>query len=204
MLRGGIRVSLVRARSVSTKALDLRAGDLIEDESGLWRVNSNHFSRQAQGRAFAQLELRHTKAGTKKDVRMRTDDLVEKAELDAQRRLQVLYSDTSTVTVMDPVTFEQSEIPLMHLGAGAPFVADGMELVVDSFKGAIAGVAMPPKVEVEVAEVEVMELDTAQKQGRDVSAVLVNKIKIKVPKHVKVGQMVQVFTIDGTYAGKVE
>ena len=190
-------------RRVSTKALDLRAGDLIEDEAGLWRVNTNQFSRQAQGRAFAQLELRHTKAGTKKDVRMRTDDMVEKAELDEQRRLQVLYSDATTATVMDPVTFEQSEIPLTHLGAGAPFIADGMELIVDSYKGAIAGVAMPAKVEVEVAEVEAMELDTG-KQGRDLPGILVNGQKIRVPKHIKAGQMVQVFTIDGTYAGKVE
>jgi elongation factor P len=184
--------------------MDLRAGDLIEDEAGLWRVSSNMFSRQAQGRAFAQLELRHTRAGTKKDLRMRTDDVVEKAELDPPRRLQVLYSDASAVSVMDPVTFEQIELPTSLLGAGAPFVADGQELVAESYKGAIASVTMPAKVEVEIAQVEPMEADTAQKQGRDINAVLVNGQRIKVPKFVKPGMKVNVFTIDGTYAGKIE
>lgn len=191
------------ARSLKVSAMDLRAGDLIEDDAGLWRVSSNMFSRQAQGRAFAQLELRHARAGTKKDIRMRTDDVVEKAELDPPRRLQVLYSDSSAVSVMDPVTFEQIELPTSLFGAGAPFVADGQELVAESYKGAIASVTMPAKVEVEIAEVEPMEMDTG-KQGRDINAVLVNGQRIKVPKFVKPGMKVNVFTVDGTYAGKIE
>lgn len=194
------------ARGVKVTAMDLRAGDLIHlegDDVSLWRVSSNQFSRQAQGRAFAQLELRHTKAGTKKDVRMRTDDAVEKAELDAPRRLTVLYSDGASVAVMDPETFEQSELPRALFGAGAPFVQDGMEVVVEAYKGAVASVAMPAKVEVEVAEVEALEADTG-KQGRDISGVLVNGERIKLAKHVRAGQRVLVYTADGTYAGKVE
>lgn len=159
-----------------TFASDLRAGDLIhleESSADLWRVNSNLVSRQAQGRPFAQLDLRETKRGTKKDVRLRTDDMVEKAELEPPARLQVLYSDAATVTVMDGLTYEQQELPLALLGYGARFVQDGMELVVEKYKGAVERIVMPAKVEAEVASVEEMGADSG-KMGRDISGVLVN------------------------------
>ena len=183
--------------------MDLRVGDLLVlDETQpleLWRVNSNLVSRQAQGRPFAQLELRHSRTGTKKDVRMRSDDVCEKAELESPTRLQVLYSDSTTVTLMHPTTFEQSELPLASLGEGAPFVHDGMTLTVEFFKGTVASLTMPPKVELEVVDVESAReaADT-----RSNTALLANKLKLKVPRHVKVGDKILVTTADGLFAGK--
>lgn len=190
-------------RALRTTAMDLRVGDLLVlDESQpleLWRVNSNLVSRQAQGRPFAQLELRHSRSGTKKDVRMRSDDACEKAELESPTRLQVLYSDSTTVTLMHPTTFEQSELPLASLGEGAPFVHDGMTLTVEFYKGTVASLTMPAKVELEVVDVESAReaADT-----RSNTALLANKLKLKVPRHVKVGDRILVTTADGLFAGK--
>jgi elongation factor P len=74
------------------------------------------------GRAYMQCELRHLSEGTKKDLRFRSDDTVERADLDTPRKMQVLYTDGGAVHVMDQTTFEQSEIPLATLGDSAKFI----------------------------------------------------------------------------------
>lgn len=40
------------------------------------------------GRAYMQCELRHLTEGTKKDVRYRSDDTVERADLDTPKKVQ--------------------------------------------------------------------------------------------------------------------
>jgi elongation factor P len=202
-LRGAalLRTPLPLRRGVSITAYDLRAGDIIEygDDASLWRVASSAVSRQGQGRSNIQLELRHARAGTKKDVRLRADELVEKAELDPPARLDVLYVDGASVVLMDPASFEQTELPLAAFGAGAPFLADGMPVTVETYKGAFASASMPQRAEVVV--VETLPENTA-KNSRDVPAKLVNGIALRVPKFVRAGDKVVVLTATGEYVGK--
>ena len=190
-------------RGVSITAYDLRAGDILEhgDDAQLWRVASSAVSRQGQGRSNIQLELRHARAGTKKDVRLRADELVEKAELDPPARLDVLYVDGASVVLMDPASFEQTELPLSAFGAGAPFLVDGMPVVVESYKGAFASASMPLRAEVTVADVEALP-DNSAKNNRDVPARLANGHALRVPKFVKAGDRVIVTTATGEYVGK--
>ena len=42
----------------SVSAGDIKEGDLLQIDGGLWRVMSKSFSRTAQGRAYIQTELR--------------------------------------------------------------------------------------------------------------------------------------------------
>lgn len=190
-------------RGVQVTAFDIRMGDLIEYGEGaqLWKVQAAQSVRQAMGRAFMQLELRHVKTGMKKDVRMRTDEAVEKAAMDAQQKMQVLYWDQEAVTVMEPTTFEQMEIPLALLEERhRSYLQEGMVLVVDSYKGAIATVSLPTKVPFTVKSVTA--LVGSKEANRDIPAELENGLKIKVPKFVKPGDRVLLDTRDGSYAGK--
>jgi hypothetical protein len=58
----------------------------LPGERGLWRLVTRQLSRTAQGRAYVQCELRgltDAAAGIKRDVRFRSDELVETAALDS-------------------------------------------------------------------------------------------------------------------------
>lgn len=193
----------VPCRHLQITAFDLRAGDLIEfgEDGQLWRVTSCNFSRQAQGRAFTQAELRNLKTGLKKDVRMRTDEAIEKATLDTPKKLQVLYFDKTTMALMDPETFEQSELPLAALGDQAVYLQEGMDVRMEYYKGVPATVSIPNKVAIEVVEVTPLAASTA-KENRDIPAVLSNGLRAKVPKFTKAGDKVFISTLDGTYLGK--
>jgi elongation factor P len=179
-------------RGVGITGSEIRPGDLLEMDGGLWRVTWGQVSRTAQGRAYMQCEVRHLTEGTKKDLRFRSDEPVERADLEPGRKVQVLYSDGASVHVMDQTTCEQAEIPLAALGEQAQYLQDGMFLHVEMFKGAPAVINFPMRVTLTVTQVE-------EASG---SAFLENKMRVRVPKHVKVGDKAVVDTRNGEYMGK--
>jgi len=153
------------------------------------------------GRAFMQVELRHIKLGTKKEVRMRTEEEVNKVELEQPKKLQVLYWDQEKISFMDTVTFEQSELPLSLLGDASSYVQEGMIVTVEMYLGEPAIVHIPPKVVFEIKEVTSVPAGTV-KESREVPAVLSNGVRVKVPKFIKPGDRVVIDTTSGKYVGK--
>ena len=190
-----------RANTTKVTGFDLRANDLLEIDNTLWRVEKAEFSRRAQGAANVQVYLRHFTAGTKKEVRLSSTETVQKAVLDGTATVTALYTQGDSVLVMDAATFEQTELPLGMLGDAARFLLEGMTLKVESFKGKPVTVTMPDRAEFEVGEVdEAREREAGG--GRDSGATLTNGVRVRMPKHVKKGDKVIVFTATGDYAGK--
>jgi elongation factor P len=194
------------SRGAKTIASELRSGDVIEhgDSGGagsMWRVESQHFSRMGMGRAFMQIQLRNVKLGTKKDIRLRTDEEVERVQLEQPKKYQVLFWDKEKVTVMEPTTFEQLELPVGLMGDVGVYLEEGMLVTVQTYQGEAAGVTVPQKVVCEVAEVTENPAGSAR-DNRDISAVLTNGVKIKVPKFIKPGDRIIVDTTTGKYVSK--
>lgn len=127
-------------------------------------------SRTAQGRAYMQCEVRHLTESLKKDLRFRSDEPIERAELEPGKKVQVLYSDGSSVHVMDQGSYEQAEIPLPMLGEMAKYLQDGMFLHIEAYKGLPAVINFPMRMAFGVTEI-----DEAQS-----SALLENGLKVRV------------------------
>ena len=70
-------------------ATEIRVGNLIEWEKRVWRVlKSYHVHVGGRGGAFMQVEMKDIESGTKTNVRIRTEDKVERAEIDQRAMLQ--------------------------------------------------------------------------------------------------------------------
>lgn len=177
--------------STSVAANEMREGDLIDMDGVLWRVMKREFSRTAMGRAYVQCELRSLQ-GVKKDLRFRSEDMVEKAVLDTPVKYTVLYTSGDTMSVMNADTFEQTELPLSLLGDKARYVADGIAIYVEAHKGEPAVVNIPSRITVVVTEMD---------EAGGV-AVVTAGYKVRAPKHVKVGDSIVVDTSDGRYISK--
>lgn len=200
-----VTITSTLRRSITTKitAFDIRKDDLLlleESDLGLYRVESASFSRRAQGAANMQLALRHLLRGNKKEIRVGSTEFIQKAELDGTKFVQVLYTSGDSIVVMDE-TFEQFELPSSMLGDGIVYLQDGMQIKVESFDGKPVLCTMPDKAEFEVKEVGDLEAKE-DKGAREITGVLSNGMKIKLPKHIKAGEKVLVFTGTGGYAGK--
>jgi elongation factor P len=209
--------SLPRAllqRSASTSASDVREGALLEldGEPGLWRVMARQFTRMAQGRAFVQMELRHLTNPVKRDMRFRSDEMLSTAALDSPVRYTVLYASSDSVALMHTVSFEQVELPLAAFGAGARYLHDGCVVTIEHYQGEPALVQLPSRI-----AAQVLELDAG---GGDAATVLpvaagggsggggggggkpAAGFKVRVPKFIKVGDVVLIDTSDGKYLSR--
>ena len=60
----------------------IKVGNVIEHKNGLWVVTRTNHVKPGKGGAFAQIELRNIKYGTKLNERFRSSETVERVILE--------------------------------------------------------------------------------------------------------------------------
>ena len=91
-------------------AIEIKPGNIIEHKNDYWKVLKTQHVKPGKGGAFNQVELKSIIKGTKLNERFRSNENVEKAELD-DKKFNFLYLDENNCYFMDNVTFEQVSIP---------------------------------------------------------------------------------------------
>ena len=108
---------------------EIKPGNVLDHDGGLWAAIKVDHVKPGKGGAFAQVELKNLRTGTKLNERFRSADKVEKVRLE-QKDQQFLYENDGMLVFMDTETFEQIELPSDLLGDRRPFLQDGMQIVV--------------------------------------------------------------------------
>ncbi|MEL7098939.1 MAG: elongation factor P [Pseudomonadota bacterium] len=161
---------------------EIRPGNVLEHNDGLWAAVKVDHVKPGKGGAFAQVELRNLRNGSKLNERFRSADKVERVRLE-QKDQQFLYEDDGQLIVMDTETYEQVQLPAELLGERRPFLQDGMTIVVEFYEEEALNATLPQKVTCTVAETEpVVKGQTAANSFKP--AVLDNGVKITVPPFV--------------------
>ena len=176
---------------------DIRRGNVLEHNGGLWVVVKTEHVKPGKGGAFAQVEMKNLRNGTKLNERFRSEDKVERVRLE-QRDQQFLYENDGMLVFMDGETFEQIELPAEFLGDARPFLQDGMTVTIEYYGEEALNVTLPEKVTCEIAETEpVVKGQTAANSYKP--ATLDNGVRIMVPPFIAEGEQVVVSTQDFTY-----
>ena len=171
---------------------EIRPGAVLEHNGGLWAAVKVDHVKPGKGGAFAQVELRNLRNGSKLNERFRSADKVEKVRLE-QKDQQFLYESDGMLGFMDIETYEQIELPTELLGDRRPFLQDGMTIVVEFHDTEALHAKVPQKVTCKVAETEpVVKGQTAAKSFKP--AVLDNGIKVMVPPFVGQDELIIVNT----------
>ncbi|WP_172329705.1 elongation factor P [Mangrovicoccus sp. HB161399] len=158
---------------------EIRPGFILDHDGGLWSAVKVDIVKPGKGGAFAQVELRNLRNGSKLNERFRSADKVERVTLE-QKDQQFLYEQDGKLVFMDTETFEQIEIPAELLGERRPFLQDGMTAVVQYYDEEPLSAQLPAKVVCTVATTEpVVNGQTASKSFKP--ATLDNGIRIMVP-----------------------
>lgn len=161
---------------------EIRPGNVLEHNDGLWAAVKVDHVKPGKGGAFAQVELRNLRNGSKLNERFRSADKVERVRLE-QKDQQFLYEDSGMLVVMDTETYEQVQLPADLLGERRPFLQDGMMIVVEYYEEEALNASLPQKVTCKVAETEpVVKGQTAANSFKP--AILDNGVKITVPPFV--------------------
>ncbi|MDU8912803.1 elongation factor P [Aestuariicoccus sp. MJ-SS9] len=161
---------------------EIRPGNVLEHNDGLWAAVKVDHVKPGKGGAFAQVELKNLRNGSKLNERFRSADKVERVRLE-QRDMQFLYETDGMLTFMDTETYDQVELPADLLGDRRPFLQDGMTIVVEFYDSEALNATLPQKVTCKVAETEpVVKGQTAANSYKP--AVLDNGVRISVPPFV--------------------
>ena len=162
---------------------EIRRGNIIEHNGGLWVAVKTDHVKPGKGGAFAQVELKNLRNGSKLNERFRSADKVEKVRLE-QKDQQFLYESDGMLNFMDSETYEQIALPADILGDARPFLQDGMTVQIEYYESEALSATLPEKVTCKVVETEpAIKGQTAANSFKP--AVLDNGVRIMIPPFVE-------------------
>jgi len=180
----------------------IKPGNVIEHKNGLWVAVKTSHVKPGKGGAFAQIELRNLKDGTKLNERFRSSENIEKVILEEVPHV-FLYKENENLIFMNNNTFEQISINKNMIGDQSAFLQDGMDVIINTYNNEVVSINMPDSCIEEVVEAD------AVIKGQTVSssfkpAILSNGIKVMVPGHIEVGSKIVVRPSDSSYIEKAK
>ncbi len=182
--------------------VDIRPGNIIEYEGGLWRSVKIQHTQPGKGGAYMQVELKNLIDGRKNNVRFRSAETVEKVRLDT-RDFQFLFADGDQLTFMDKDSYEQVALDKDVLGDAADFLQDGMDVVMECYDERPISVQLPDTVEAEIVQADaVVKGQTASSSFKP--AVLDNGVRVMVPPHVSSGTRIVVDVYSREYVKRAD
>jgi elongation factor P len=170
--------------------VDIRPGNIIEYEGGIWRATKTQHTQPGKGGAYMQVEMKNLLDGRKTNVRFRSAETVERVRLDT-KDFQYLYHDGDMLVFMDKDTYEQISIPEDVFGEPAAFLQDGMDVVMELYNERPISVQLPDQIEATIVEADaVVKGQTASSSYKP--ALLDNGVRVMVPPHISSGTRIVV------------
>lgn len=161
---------------------EIRPGNVLEHDGHLWAAVKVDHVKPGKGGAFAQVEMKNLRNGSKLNERFRSADKVERVRLE-QKDMQFLYEDAGQLIFMDTETYDQVQLDAEILGERRPFLQDGMTIVVEFHEDEALNASLPQKVICKVVETEpVVKGQTAANSFKP--AILDCGVKVMVPPFV--------------------
>jgi elongation factor P len=182
--------------------VDIRPGNIIEYEGGIWRAVKIQHTQPGKGGAYMQVELKNLIDGRKNNVRFRSAETVERVRLDT-KDFQYLYAEGDSLVFMDKETYEQVHLPKDLIGESAAFLQDGMDVVMELHDERPISVQLPDQIEATVIEADaVVKGQTASSSYKP--AILDNGVRVMVPPHIASGTRIVVDVYEQTYVRRAE
>lgn len=182
--------------------VDIRPGNILEHEGGIWKVAKIQHTQPGKGGAFMQVEMKNLEDGRKTNIRYRSADTVEKVRLDT-KDFQFLFADGDSFVFMDQETYDQITIAAKLLGDEAAFLQDGMQVTLEMYDERPISVQLPDQIEATIVEADaVVKGQTASSSYKP--AILDNGVRVMVPPHISSGTRIVVDVYAKEYVRKAD
>ncbi len=183
------------------RSSDLRKGTVIERDGDIWLITEYKHSTPGNLRAIFQLKLKSLTTGQIQSLRASASDSFDVAYLD-RRKAQFLYKEgTDSFIFMDEETYEQFPLPADLADEAMGFVKENTTVDVTFHDNSPIGIDLPPQVTLEVTWAEMaVKGNTATNVKKD--ATVETGMAVKVPIHVKEGDVIKLSTLTGEFMGR--
>ena len=178
-------------------AINLRPGNAFMQDGKLLVVVKNDINQPGKGASVAQIEARDPITGNKTNLRFRTQETIERADL-FESDFQYLFEADGAYTFMNNETYEQLEVQGDMIGNPKAYLQEGMICAVQTHEGAPINVTLPKSVVMEVVEADPVVKGQTQSSSYK-PGMLENGERVLVPPHIEAGTKIVVNTADGSY-----
>jgi elongation factor P len=178
-------------------ANDLRPGMVIKHNGELFSIHKAEHRTPGNLRAFVQARMRNLRTGALIDHRFRSEDTVEKANLD-EVEMQYLYSDGDSFFFMNTQNYEQIGLHKSVIEDRAAYLVPDVVIKVQLFEGRPVDIELPATVDLKVVETE-PGMKGASATNVTKAAKLETGLMVQVPPFIVEGEVITVDTSEGKY-----
>jgi elongation factor P len=178
-------------------ANDLRPGMVIKHNGELFSIHKAEHRTPGNLRAFVQARMRNLRTGALIDHRFRSEDTVEKANLD-EVEMQYLYSDGDSFFFMNTQNYEQIGLHKSVIEDRAAYLVPDVVIKVQLFEGRPVDIELPATVDLKVVETE-PGIKGASATNVTKAAKLETGLTVQVPPFIGEGEVIRVDTAEGKY-----
>lgn len=175
----------------------IHVGDFIEHKNTIWEVIKVEHVKPGKGGAYSQVEIRSIPEGIKLNERFRSAESVNRITL-YYHDYKFLYSKENEFMFMNQETFDQVSVDYSIIRKISSFLKPGLTSRIAFYKGKIIDVLLPQTVIMTIIETEpTIRGQTIASSYK--TAILENGIKVMVPSHIGVGELIYVDTNEKVY-----
>ena len=182
-------------------ANDVRTGQALSLEDGLFQIVAHTHTKPGKGKAFVKMKLRKLDGGGTVERTFRPDENVERAVID-RREHQFLYRDDLGFHFMDNETYGQLSIPPEDVGPASDYLKEGMTALLPMYEGRPISVDLPASVELSVTAAE-PGVKGDRVSGATKPVTLETGLVVQAPLFVDQGDVIKVDTRTGEYMTRV-
>jgi len=182
---------------VAYQPTDLKKGVVVTIDGKPFKVVDYNQKVMGRGGSIVNVKVKNLIDGSVIPKTFKGQEKIDSAEV-SSRTVQYLYTDGINFYFMDPVTFEQFQLPADIVEDSASYLKEGESLILQSFNGNIINVELPKNMYLTVTYCEnVVKGDTSSSVLKD--ATLETGLVVKVPAFIKTGDIISVDTATGEY-----
>jgi elongation factor P len=182
------------------KASDVRKGYVIRYNNRIVRVLSATHHTPGNLRAMVQVEMKELTKGTKLEHRFRSEDEVEKINVDLFA-MEYLYQEGDAFVFMNTENYEQVSLPKELIGESMAYILPNTKIDVAFVEEKPLYVELPQKVTLKVIETE-PGIKNATATNVSKPAKLETGLVVGVPPFVNNGDSIIVSTESGEYVSR--
>ena len=183
---------------------ELKRGEILEIDGDPWQVTElASQTPSARGASLlVKAKLKNLRSGQGLAKTWRGGDTVDLAEVE-HRTAQFLYRQGDDFFFMDLATYEQFTLDEQHIGDGAGYLLENVELRVTVFQDRVIAINLPNSVDLTVTDTTpALKGATAQAQLKP--ATTETGIQVMVPSYIETGEKIRVDTRDGKFVERAK
>ncbi len=185
---------------MNIKATDIRKGYVLKYKNRMVKVISATHHTPGNLRAMMQVEMKDILSNSNVSHRFRSDDTVEKLNLDVIT-MEFLYKDGDAYVFMNPDNYEQNPVPAEFVDSIAGYLLPNSKVTISYIEGQPVSVEPPARVTLKVVETE-PGIRNATATNVNKAAKLETGITVGVPAFINEGESIIVNTETGEYMSR--